>query len=158
MLGLRRFKTVQIDIWQGQAAQFATDCVVLFENRESSDIEIVSASPLGSAATVIKAPFNQAGKIDTNVFDVVFQRIFAAAENAGSRHLVIPAQLGSLGTDDNLSSFAKTGFRALHNWLSTECPTRLGRVTFIADSANSYHILQEHLFAEYPDELDEEGF
>jgi hypothetical protein len=34
----------------------------------------------------------------------------------------------------------------------------LGRVTFVADNADGYHILQEHLFAEYADELDDEGF
>lgn len=158
MLGLRRFGKVQIDIWQGQAAQFAADCLVAFEVGDSSKIRLEKSDSTTASTLLIRAQWQPEPNVDTGGLETTFQQIFQEVERMGLRHLVVQAHPGNSQKTDVAKSFAKAGFRSLHRWLEVERPTKLGRVTFVADSANGYDILQEHLFAEYADELDDEGF
>ncbi len=158
MLGLRRYRTVQIDIWQGHASQFATDCLVCFEVEDSAQIALKNTDSSAAATTILRASLPSTTNWNAYDWESLFLEIFETAERAGLRHLVVPGRPLFLPDDVGSDAFAKAGFRSLHQWLDAKCPNRLGRVTFVADKADGYHILQEHLFAEYADELDDEGF
>jgi hypothetical protein len=158
LLGLRRFRKVQIDIWQGQASQFTADCLVAFDVGTSSKIRLEKSDQATAYTMHVRVPWTADASADTSGLETTFQQIFQEVEQAGLRHLVIQGPPGNSQKVEVWKSLAKAGFRSLHHWLESDRPTQLGRVTFIADSANGYDILQEHLFAEYADELDDQGF
>jgi len=158
LLGLRRFRQVQIDIWQGQASQFAADCLVAFEVGASSKIKLEKSDPSTAYTMLVRVPLQPEASADTSSLETTFYQIFQEVERTGLRHLVIHGPPGNSQKFEVSKCLAKAGFRSLHHWIEAERPNQLGRVTFVADSANGYHILQEHLFAEYADELDDQGF
>ena len=158
MLGLRRYRTVQIDIWQGHASQFAADCLVAFEVADSAQVTLENTDSSAAATTILRASLPSITNWNAYDWESLFLEIFELAERSGLRHLLVPGRPSCLPDDVRSDAFAKAGFRSLHQWLDAKCPNRLGRVTFVADNADGYHILQEHLFAEYTDELDDEGF
>lgn len=158
MLGLRRYRRVQIDIWQGHASQFAADCLVSFEVGDSAEIALRNTESSAAATTILRASLPSGTNWNTYDWHSLFLEIFEGADRAGLRHLVVPGQPRCLPDDVGSDAFAKAGIRSLHQWLDAKCPNGLGRVTFVADNADGYQILQEHLFAEYADELDDEGF
>jgi hypothetical protein len=158
VLGLRRYRTVQIDIWQGHASQFAADCLVSFEVEDSPQIALKNMDSSAAATTILRASLPSSTNWNAYDWESLFLKIFELAERSGLRHLVVPGRPMCFPDDVGSDAFAKAGFRSLHQWLDSKCSIKLGRVTFVADNADGYHILQEHLFAEYADELDDEGF
>jgi 16S rRNA G966 N2-methylase RsmD len=53
---------------------------------------------------------------------------------------------------------AEIYFSQLKKILDESQSRYLRRVTFVANDATTYGILQQNLFLRFPDELDEEGF
>jgi hypothetical protein len=119
LLGLRRYRGTQIDLWQGDPASFYADAHVT----------------LGDA--IAKA--------------------FVEATGLGVRHVAFTlssSQSAGLPQDQ----IAKSLFQALKAYLDTRGQQSPTRVTFIAKDGEEYYLLQSKLFAEFPDELDEDGF
>ena len=129
MLGLRRYKNIQIDLWQGDITTFATDLAVAAP-------EVDPALEARPAALIEKD----------------FRAIFAAADRGLKRHISISV----LCPGADLAGV--TAFNAVKDFIDLAPPKILRRVTLVASDEKSYDILQRHLFARFPDELDEKGY
>ncbi len=126
MLGLRRYKNIQIDLWQGDIKTFATDRTV--------DVSAVNQS---LAPEDLKKTY--CGFFETSDFQKL-------------RHISVPVS----GTA--LAVAAETAFQAIKDFIDYAAPKVLRRVTFVAADDKIYDVLQQHLFARFPDELDEKGY
>lgn len=158
MLGLRRFNNVQIDIWQGDINQFAADGEVRFQVGNTPAIEIKANNHNSHARFAILILIKNPQLTTDNERLAMYENIFRQSDAYGIRHLTLPMPPLAPFDEKITDSLVKTGMLALSNYLKSVTPQQLARVTFVADDLNMYHSLQKHLFAEFPDELDEEGF
>lgn len=158
MLGLRRFNNVQIDIWQGDINQFAADGEVRFQIGDTAALEIkINDHNSHARVAVLIRTKNPHLTTDNERLDM-FEKIYRESDAFGLRHLTLPMPPLAPFDEKVTDSLVKTGMLALSTYLKSVTPQQLARVTFVANDLNMYHSLQKHLFAEFPDELDEEGF
>lgn len=129
MLGLRRYKNIQIDLWQGDVTTFAVDLAV--------------AAPRFDPAVEVRP---------ASAIEQDFRAIFEKADQQLKRHLSVSVL--SHGAD----LAGVTAFNAIKDFIDATPPKVLRRVTFVASDEKSYDLLQHHLFARFPDELDEKGY
>ena len=131
MLGLRRYKNIQVDLWQGDIMTFATDATVTLPDFGPS--RVFSAPEVEDLAKKIRG-------------------LFETSDLQLKRHISVPVQASSV------ELAAEAAFKAIKNFVDTASPNVLRRVTFVASDEKIYAVLQHHLFARFPDELDEKGY
>ena len=185
MLGLRRYKKTQIDIWQGDILAFAVDAMISPTDASPlKDALILAAGPealkawreghnsagggafittAGSlpATHIIHAPCEIGAKDDSDqgalLRDALYDA-FLTAESLSPCHVSCPGVPLAAQLLLSHQEIAEIYFSELKKFLE-EPPSRdLRRVTFVANDATMYDILQHHLFLRFSDELDEEGF
>ncbi len=158
MLGLRRFKKVQIDIWQGEINTFAADGLLSF--LPSADLTIRVESNRGDANTAISLLANpdRLNSGDPQEISRLYNDAFLAFEKTKLGHLIIPGIPVNLGKSLNHDSFVNHCMTTLRQFIASGLSHSMRRVTFVARDSSVYDMLQKHLFAEFPDELDEEGY
>jgi hypothetical protein len=157
LLGLRRFRKIQIDLWQGEASKFAANCLVLCEKGDLPKFEVDQLEHQHADSVVIRATLPAALPQDMSPISQLFDEIFATVDRSQLRHLVIDGAIQLCPSQPHESPIAKTAMATLRVWIVKSCPSHLSRVTFVATDTNGYNILQKYLFAEYPDELDDEN-
>jgi len=158
LLGLRRFRKIQIDVWQGEASKFAADCLVLCTKGDLTKPQVDQPDNSHASAVIIKAPLPEALQQDMSPVVKLFDEIFNTVDRLQLRHLVIDGAAQCSPAQPSESPVAKVVMATLRIWINKSCPLHLSRVTFVAADTNGYNILQKYLFAEYPDELDDEDF
>ena len=185
MLGLRRYKKTQIDIWQGDILAFAVDAMIsptdasplretliltagpealnAWREGHHSAIDgpvITSAGPL-PATHLIHAPCDSLAEDERDKGTVLRDALcgaFLTAESLSSCHISCPGVPIAAQLLLSHQEMAEIYFSLLKKFLD-ETPRRsIRRVTFVAKDATMYDILQQYLFLRFPDELDEEGF
>lgn len=189
MLGLRRYKNTQIDVWQGDITTFAVDAIVNAANESLSggagvdgaihkvggptileECQSLGHCPTGSSA-VTKAGLLPAdwvihtvgpvwrggGEREDEILRKSYVSIFTAAEQLSAAHISIPAiSTGAYGFPPEKA--ANIALTTLKDFLESPSRKYLRRITFVAFDSSMYDILQEQLFARFPDELDDEGY
>lgn len=121
MLGVRRFKGTQIDIWQGDITKFAADL----------SVSAPRTSPSGGAPDGLR---------------LAWLDVFIGAQKTGGRHVTIdmkagiPAALAMQAAKDFLET------RVIPSGAKT-----IQRITFVASTMPLYDELQESLFATFED-------
>lgn len=158
MLGLRRFKNVQIDIWQGDIDTFAGDGLLKFSS--SSDLAVRVELNKETASTSITLMASSSPIVSGNQKDIgrLYHDTFSAFDKAKLRHLIIPGIPENLAQTLNHDSFVINCMTTLRKFIDSGLSDSMQRVTFVARDLSVYDMLQKHLFAEFPDELDEEGY
>jgi len=158
LLGLRRFNRVQIDIWQGDISTFAADGDVRLQSGNTSAVELKTNGRDSHSHVTIWIQIKNSDSLADDELLAVYEDIFRRADAHGLRHLTIPVPLIANFNEKTTDSFVKTGMLALSAYLKSSAPQKLSRVTFVAKDLSMYDSLQRQLFAEFPDELDEEGY
>ena len=158
MLGLRRFKNVQIDIWQGEITTFAADGILSFLPSTDLTIRIESNGDDANTAVSLLANPNRLNSSDPQEIRRLYNDAFIAFEQTNLGHLIIPGIPADLGKSLNHDSFVNHYMTALRHFIDSGLSHSMRRVTFVARDSSVYDMLQKHLFAEFPDELDEEGY
>ena len=189
MLGLRRYKSAQIDVWQGDITTFAVDAIINAANETLSgglgvdgaihsvggptileECKQLSGCPTGSsvvtragllpATWVIHAvgPIWSGGNSsEPDLLRQCYLSIFQTAEQLTARHISIPAiSTGAYGFPKKQAAFF--AFETVKKFLDLNSHKSLRRVSFVAFDEAMYDVLQESLFARFPDELDQEGY
>lgn len=189
MLGLRRYKNIQIDIWQGDITSFYVDAMVNAANESLlgglgvdgaihraggpsilAECKVVGGCKTGSsvvtragnlpATWVIHAvgPIWQGGQaLELENLRDCYLSIFENSAKIGAAHISIPAiSTGAYGLPAAKAS--EIAFLTTKNYIDQSPSTSLRRITFVAFDATMYDVLQEHLFARFADELNEEGY
>lgn len=158
MLGLRRFRGVQIDLWQGDVTRFVGDALLMFEVENSSEIHERPAGPKMMVTSTISLPLPSDQAVTTDWLKLKLKQVLDMAEKRSLRHLLIPSQPDVLSKQPEINLLIKGMFQSLRDWLKDNSNPKLGRVTFVANNPAAYNTLQEFLFSEFADELNEEGF
>ena len=185
MLGLRRYKKTQIDIWQGDILAFAVDAMI--SPTDASPLKealILAAGPealkawleghnssvngafittAGSlpATHIIHAPCQIKAKEERGQGAILRDALydaFLSAESLSSCHVSCPGVPLAAQLLLSHQEMAEIYFALLKKFLDESQSRYLRRVTFVANDATMYDILQHHLFLRFSDELDEEGF
>lgn len=185
MLGLRRYKRTQIDIWQGDITTFSVDAMVNAANAELTggmgvdgaihaaggpeileECKRIGECPPGSCVVTSagKLPANNVihavGPIWTDgknneieILQLCYQNILLTANRLAIRHLSIPAiSTGAYGFPNKLA--AEIAMTTTKAFIDQDSSLSLRRITFVAFDSASYDVLQDQLFARFPDEID----
>lgn len=158
MLGLRRFKKVQIDIWQGEITTFAADGVLSFVPSADCIIRVEPNRDDANTAVSLLANPDRLSSGDSQEISGLYSDAFLAFERTKLGHLMIPGIPVELEKNLNHDSFVHHCMTTLRHFIDSGLSHSMRRVTFVAHDSSVYDMLQKHLFAEFPDELDEEGY
>jgi hypothetical protein len=158
LLGLRRFKNVQIDIWQGDIDTFAADGLLVFSPSAALGVRVESNKEDSNTSITLLAGSSAISSGNLEEISRLYHDMFLAFDNTTLRHLIIPGIPQSLGQSLNYDSFVSRCMTTLRNLIDSGLLSSMRRVTFVARDLTVYDMLQKHLFAEFPDELDEEGY
>lgn len=158
MLGLRRFKNVQIDIWQGEITTFAADGLLSFLPSADLTIRVESNRNDANTAVTLLANPDRLTSGDPQEISRLYNDALLAFEQTKLRHLIIPGIPVGLGKSLNHDSFVNHCMTTLRHFIDSGLSHSMRRVTFVACDSSVYDMLQKHLFAEFADELDEEGY
>ena len=158
MLGLRRFKNVQIDIWQGDITTFAADGLLSFSPSADLTIRVEANQADANTAVSLLANPDRLNSGDHQETSRLYNDAFLAFEQTKLGHLIIPGIPVDLGNSLNHDSFVNHCMTTLRHFIDSGLSHSMRRVTFVARDSSVYDMLQKHLFAEFPDELDEEGY
>ena len=185
MLGLRRYKKTQIDIWQGDILAFAVDAMIsptdggplketlillagpealkAWREDHNSAVGGTFITSAGSlpATHIIHAPCESSAKDDRDQATILRDALndaFLIADGLSSCHVSCPGVPLAAQLSLSHQEMAEIYFSLLKKFLDESQSRDLRRVTFVAHDAIMYGILQQNLFLRFPDELDEEGF
>lgn len=130
----------------------------MFEVENSTEIHERPAGPGMMVTTTISLPLQLDQTVTADWLKFKLKQVLDMAEKQSLRHLLIPSQPDVLSKHPEFNSLIKGMFQSLRDWLKDKSNPKLGRVTFVANNPAAYNTLQEFLFSEFADELNEEGF
>ncbi len=158
MLGLRRFKNVQIDIWQGDIDAFAADGQLKLTPSTELAVGVELNGKDANTQVTLLASLSTVNSGDADKIDRLYHEVFSAFEKTKLRHLIMPGIPSELGQSFNHDRFVRLCMTTLRHFIDSGLSRSMRRVTFVAGDLSVYDMLQKHLFAEFVDELDEEGY
>lgn len=160
MLGLRRYKKLQIDIWQGDISEFFVDASVRFDFSDHKSVRFFPGDDKERTNHICAFIPNQleSPSVANKTMENIYRQIFECAESSQLRHISIPGHPFAAAEIENNKLSIRAAMFALRNYLDVRNLPKLARVTFVARDGTMYDSLQKHLFAEFPDELDDQGF
>lgn len=158
MLGLRRFKNVQIDIWQGDIDAFAADGILKFRVSDDLAARVELSGKDASTAITLLVSSSAICSSNNQQINRLYHDALLAFEQTKLRHLIIPGIPEALAETLNHDGFVSICMATLRKFIDSGLADSMRRVTFVARDLSVYDMLQRHLFSEFPDELDEEGY
>jgi hypothetical protein len=158
LLGLRRFKNVQIDIWQGDIDTFAADGILKFSRSTELSVRVEENNENSNTSVTLLASTPPIHSINLHEIGQIYHNSFLAFEQTKLRHLIISDIADGLGQSLSHDGFVSHCMTTLRHFIDSDLSHSMQRVTFVARDPTVYDMLQRHLFAEFPDELDEEGY
>lgn len=130
----------------------------MFEVESSSQVYERPAGPGMMVTTTISVPFQLDQTVTVDWLEFKLKQVLDLAEKRSLRHLLIPSQPDVLSNQPEIHVLMRRMFQSVRAWLKDKPNPKLGRITFVANNPAAYNTLQEFLFSEFADELNEEGF
>lgn len=122
MLGVRRFKSIQIDLWQGDITKFAADLSESYPKTSPSDEQ------------------------DADGLKRIWTKLFKHAQIRGGRHLSI-----NIDRKEDAIPVMNAIKECFENTDSGDVVKPIKRITLVATSMEIYDHLQEALFSSFED-------
>ncbi|NRA65250.1 MAG: hypothetical protein HRU19_12250 [Pseudobacteriovorax sp.] len=145
MLGIRQYRGVAIDLFQGQLNEFYCDGWVTFSSEYESDDDPpkigISSSDVFPTLKVLMAPIPST---DESTFVRLVHAILNIAKQQTLAHIAIAVE--------GLAIQESTMMTALKSHLDCQSNTPLlRRVTIVVDTKGRYEVFQKALFSVFPE-------